>query len=460
MRLRPGRRARVRAGGARELRAGAAPPAPRLGVRFFGLFGPQGPMPLHLTEYVRERLRSRGDRDAGALPRHLPPPPARRCSTVPGRESQPAVQPRPARRRPLRRLARRDATARRTPSMRRARCPTSARRFRRASSARAAATAEGLAKLLRQTTSACRCGSSSTSAHWMRAVGRGPQPPRLFAQPPRADRRGGAAARRLDDERQQGAGLPVQVPHRARPADARPILRLPARRRAPGCACATGCSTMSGSSSALGRASSVLGARRGSGAAPRRRPARLGWTTWIGRAARAATTGATCALRPEHPSFLLSARTRSSSMSEISRVALFGKLNPLAYKAIEGATVFCKLRGNPYVELVHWLHQILQHQDSDLHRIVAHFELDAARLAARPHRRARPAAARRDVDLRPLGARSRRRSSAAGSTASLMFGDSAGAHRPPDRRHAEDADACATRCSRSRASSRRSRPTT
>ena len=34
---------------------------PRLGVRFFGLLGPQGPMPLHFTEYVRERLRSRGD---------------------------------------------------------------------------------------------------------------------------------------------------------------------------------------------------------------------------------------------------------------------------------------------------------------------------------------------------------------------------------------------------------------
>ena len=57
-------------------------------------------------------------------------------------------------------------------------------------------------------------------------------------------------------------------------------------------------------------------------------------------------------------------------MSEISRAALFGKLNPLAYKAIESATVFCKLRGNPYVELVHWLHQILQLQDSDLHRII------------------------------------------------------------------------------------------
>lgn len=34
---------------------------PRLGVRFFGLLGPQGPMPLHVTEYVRERLRQHGD---------------------------------------------------------------------------------------------------------------------------------------------------------------------------------------------------------------------------------------------------------------------------------------------------------------------------------------------------------------------------------------------------------------
>ena len=34
---------------------------PRLGVRFFGLFGPQGPLPLHLTEYARERLRNHAD---------------------------------------------------------------------------------------------------------------------------------------------------------------------------------------------------------------------------------------------------------------------------------------------------------------------------------------------------------------------------------------------------------------
>ncbi len=73
--------------------------------------------------------------------------------------------------------------------------------------------------------------------------------------------------------------------------------------------------------------------------------------------------------------------TKETNMAEISRVALFGKLNALCYRAIEGSTVFCKLRGNPYVEMVHWLHQILQLQDSDVHRLVRHYELDAAVLA-------------------------------------------------------------------------------
>ena len=68
-------------------------------------------------------------------------------------------------------------------------------------------------------------------------------------------------------------------------------------------------------------------------------------------------------------------------MAEISRATLFGKLNPLGYKAIESATVFCKLRGNPYVELVHWLHQILQLPDSDIHRILKHFGAEPSRLA-------------------------------------------------------------------------------
>ncbi len=69
-------------------------------------------------------------------------------------------------------------------------------------------------------------------------------------------------------------------------------------------------------------------------------------------------------------------------MAEISRTALFGKLNQVGYKGIEAATVFCKMRGNPYVELVHWIHQILQLQDSDLHRIIKQFNIEPARLAA------------------------------------------------------------------------------
>jgi type VI secretion system protein VasG len=69
-------------------------------------------------------------------------------------------------------------------------------------------------------------------------------------------------------------------------------------------------------------------------------------------------------------------------MAEISRTSLFGKLNSIGYKAIEGATIFCKLRGNPYVELVHWLHQILKMPDSDLHRIIKHFDIDPSRLVA------------------------------------------------------------------------------
>ncbi len=40
--------------------AGGGKP-PRLGTRFFGLFGPMGPLPLHLTEYARDRQRNHAD---------------------------------------------------------------------------------------------------------------------------------------------------------------------------------------------------------------------------------------------------------------------------------------------------------------------------------------------------------------------------------------------------------------
>ena len=68
-------------------------------------------------------------------------------------------------------------------------------------------------------------------------------------------------------------------------------------------------------------------------------------------------------------------------MAEINRVTLFGKLNAPTYKTIEGATVFCKLRGNPYVELEHWIAQLLQSHDSDWHRVIKHAQLDMSLLA-------------------------------------------------------------------------------
>ena len=69
-----------------------------------------------------------------------------------------------------------------------------------------------------------------------------------------------------------------------------------------------------------------------------------------------------------------------TNMSEISRAVLFGKLDTLLFTSLESATAFCKLRGNPYVELVHWLHQLMQQQDGDLQQVIRHFALDEQQL--------------------------------------------------------------------------------
>jgi len=68
-------------------------------------------------------------------------------------------------------------------------------------------------------------------------------------------------------------------------------------------------------------------------------------------------------------------------MSEIKRSILFGKLAPVAYGAVESAASFCKLRGNPHIELIHWLNQVIQLPDSDIHRIARAFEFDPSTLA-------------------------------------------------------------------------------
>lgn len=59
-----------------------------------------------------------------------------------------------------------------------------------------------------------------------------------------------------------------------------------------------------------------------------------------------------------------------------SRKNLFGKLDVTLFKSIESATTLCKLRGNPYVELVHWINQLWHQGDSDFKQILRFFEVD------------------------------------------------------------------------------------
>ncbi|AJJ20863.1 MULTISPECIES: type VI secretion system ATPase TssH [Yersinia] len=60
----------------------------------------------------------------------------------------------------------------------------------------------------------------------------------------------------------------------------------------------------------------------------------------------------------------------------ITRKNLFGKLDATLFKGIESATTICKLRGNPYVELIHWVNQLWHQDDNDLKQIVRYFALD------------------------------------------------------------------------------------
>lgn len=64
----------------------------------------------------------------------------------------------------------------------------------------------------------------------------------------------------------------------------------------------------------------------------------------------------------------------------ITRQRLFGKLDETLFRSIESATTLCKLRGNPYVELVHWLNQTWQQEQTDLRLIVRHFDVDVQAL--------------------------------------------------------------------------------
>ncbi|MDR2841670.1 MAG: type VI secretion system ATPase TssH [Spirochaetaceae bacterium] len=69
-------------------------------------------------------------------------------------------------------------------------------------------------------------------------------------------------------------------------------------------------------------------------------------------------------------------------MAKLKRIQLFSKLDGEAYKAIESATILCKTRGNPYIELVHWVNQILMSERNDWHAALGYFGIDFGKVAA------------------------------------------------------------------------------
>ncbi len=68
-------------------------------------------------------------------------------------------------------------------------------------------------------------------------------------------------------------------------------------------------------------------------------------------------------------------------MADIKPVSMFRKLDPVGYKCFEAAAVAAKMAGNPYIEIIHVINQILTLQDSDLHHILNAFGINPARLA-------------------------------------------------------------------------------
>jgi type VI secretion system protein VasG len=67
-------------------------------------------------------------------------------------------------------------------------------------------------------------------------------------------------------------------------------------------------------------------------------------------------------------------------MTQISLEKLVKRLDAPARKSLESAFGFARMRGNPAVELVHWLHLMIQDENGDAAAIVRAFGLDADKL--------------------------------------------------------------------------------
>ena len=416
------------------------------------LFGPNGPLPLHLTEYARDRAAQRATTPTlAALRRHLPPPHAR--PVLPRLGRQPADgQPRPARAA----IASRTTSARWSASACRAlrerdALPDRAKLLLRRPPRGADAQRRGAARRWSATSSACRPRSRSSWASWLSC--------------PTSDRwrlgRWRAQARR--------AGRRATILGRARlaaPARSSASCSGPLRPRAVRRACCPGgercrawrrwCAATSATSSTGTCGWSWTSASRAADAAGRARPARLD-AAGSARGPTAEAPGKTSIFDPRgrmSPADAAAALARVNGGDRPCRKSVASRCSAsstaVGYQAIESATVFCKMRGNPYVELVHWLHQILQ----------------LPGLGPAPHRPATSSSTRRGwprdlteaLDRLPRGATSisdlslarRGRGRARLGLRLAAVRRRAGPHRPPGRRHPQDAELCATRCRASR----------
>ncbi len=69
-------------------------------------------------------------------------------------------------------------------------------------------------------------------------------------------------------------------------------------------------------------------------------------------------------------------------MIKLKKKQLFSKLSGIAYRALESATALCKTRGNPSVDIAHYLNQILLGDPADFHEIIRYYGIDEARLSS------------------------------------------------------------------------------
>ncbi|OAP34595.1 ClpV1 family T6SS ATPase [Sinorhizobium glycinis] len=73
---------------------------------------------------------------------------------------------------------------------------------------------------------------------------------------------------------------------------------------------------------------------------------------------------------------------QNMSSPSVKRKELVGKLNPICLRAFKAAADAAKLRGNPYVELVHWIEQLTLVDRDDFQMILRDAGVDLGRLAA------------------------------------------------------------------------------